>query len=152
MSLRSPGSTLLISCYELGHQPMGVALPLGFLCRAGFEPDAMDIAVEDFDEERVRRAEFVGISVPMHTALRLGVRVAEQIGKINPSCHICFYGLYAFLNSDYLLDHGADSCIGGEYEKPLVALAEAIETEGMEVIGLTSRFHNVFLLHPRVHR
>lgn len=58
---------------------MGVALPIGFLRRAGFEPQAMDIAVEDFDEEKVQRAKFIGISVPMHTALRLGVRVADRI-------------------------------------------------------------------------
>lgn len=134
MNLRSPGSVLLISCYELGHQPMGVALPLGFLRRAGFEPAAMDIAVEDFDAEKVRRAEFVGISVPMHTALRLGVRVARRIRELNQSCHICFYGLYAVLNSDYLLDHGADSCVGGEYEKPLVALAEALESGSDAII------------------
>lgn len=128
MSLHSPGSVLLISCYELGHQPLGVALPLGFLERAGFKPDAMDIAVEAFDEAKAVSAGFVGISVPMHTALRLGVRVAERIREINPSCHICFYGLYAALNAEYLLDHGADSCIGGEYERPLVALVESVES------------------------
>ena len=128
MDLRSNGSILLISCYELGHQPMGVALPIGFLQRAGFAPDAMDIAVEAFDTEKVARADFIGISVPMHTAMRLGVRVAERIHEINPECHICFYGLYAALNSDYLLDHNADACIGGEYETPLVALAESVET------------------------
>ncbi len=31
MNLRSPGAVLLISCYELGHQPLGVAMPMGFL-------------------------------------------------------------------------------------------------------------------------
>ena len=126
MNLQSPGSVLLISCYELGHQPLGVALPMGFLRRAGFEPEAMDIAVEDFHAAKAARADFVGISVPMHTALRLGVRVAQRVRELNPDCHICFYGLYAALNSDYLLDHGADSCIGGEYEQPLVALVESI--------------------------
>jgi len=126
MNLKSPGSILLISCYELGHQPLGVALPLGFLRRAGFEPDAMDIAVEDFHVAKAERAGFVGISVPMHTALRLGVRVAQRVRELNPGCHICFYGLYAALNSEYLLDHGADSCIGGECETPLVALVESI--------------------------
>jgi len=134
MKLRSRGYVLLISCYELGHQPLGVALPLGFLERAGFEPDAMDIAVEDFDAEKVTRASFVGISVPMHTALRLGVRVAERIRELNPSCHICFHGLYAALNSDYLLSHGADSCLGGEYEKRLVALVESIEAGSTDEI------------------
>ena len=77
LSLWRPGAILLISSYELGHQPIGLAQPLGFLEQAGYAPAGMDIAVEDFDAERVRRARFVGISVPMHTALRLGVRVAD---------------------------------------------------------------------------
>ena len=127
MQLRSCGSILLISCYELGHQPLGVSMPMGFLERAGFSPAAMDIAVEALDEAKVAKARLVGISVPMHTALRLGVRVAEQIRGINPDCKICFFGLYAALNADYLLDHGADFCIGGECESPLVALVEALD-------------------------
>jgi radical SAM superfamily enzyme YgiQ (UPF0313 family) len=128
MSMRAPGAVLLISCYELGHQPLGAALPLAFLERAGFAPDALDIAVQRFDVEKIARARFVGISVPMHTALRLGVRVAERIREINPAAVICFYGLYAALNADYLLEHGADFCIGGECETPLVGLVESLET------------------------
>jgi radical SAM superfamily enzyme YgiQ (UPF0313 family) len=128
MSLRSPGGVLLVSCYELGHQPLGVALPLGFLERAGFAPDALDIAVDSFDSARIERARFVGISVPMHTALRLGVRVAQRVREINPDATVCFYGLYAALNADYLLDNGGDYCIGGEVEAPLVALVEALDS------------------------
>jgi radical SAM superfamily enzyme YgiQ (UPF0313 family) len=127
MDLRGDGSILLISCYELGHQPLGVALPIGFLQSAGCSPAAMDIAVEPFDVEKATRARFVGISVPMHTAMRLGVRVIERLREINPTCHICCYGLYAALNSDYLLSHGADSCIGGEYEGPLVELVGSLD-------------------------
>src|SRR3954463_5478369 len=109
MDLRSAGSLLFISCYELGHQPLAVALPMGFLQRAGFAPDALDIAVERLDAEKVARAGLVAISVPMHTALRLGVRVAERIRQTNPAARICFYGLYAALNADYLLEqHLAD--------------------------------------------
>jgi hypothetical protein len=143
MELRSDGSILLISCYELGHQPLGVAMPIGFLERAGYSPKALDIAVEDFDAAKVAAAKFVGISVPMHTAMRLGVRVAERIRETDPDCHICFYGLYAALNSDYLLDHGANSCIGGEFEGPLVALVEAIESGSTEpVAGVIQPGHN----------
>jgi radical SAM superfamily enzyme YgiQ (UPF0313 family) len=127
MSLRAPGSILLISCYELGHQPLGVASPLGFLQRAGFAPASLDIAVDPFDDAKAARASFVGISVPMHTALRLGVRVAQRVREINPQATICCYGLYAALNADYLLEHGADYCIGGECEAPMVALALALE-------------------------
>jgi radical SAM superfamily enzyme YgiQ (UPF0313 family) len=137
MNMRSPGDVLLISCYELGHQPLGVALPLGFLRRAGFAADALDIAVERLDPARVARARFVGISVPMHTALRLGVRVAERVREISPGAVVCFYGLYAALNADYLLSHGADYCIGGECEAPLVALVETLEAGGpVEVEGV----------------
>ena len=127
MKLRSPGSILIVSCYELGHQPLGAALPLAFLERAGFAPDALDIAVQDFDEAKVAHARLVAISVPMHTALRLGARVAERVREINPAAAVCFYGLYAALNADYLLEHGGDYCIGGECETPLAALAEALD-------------------------
>src|SRR4051812_7539597 len=127
MDLRTPGSVLFISCYELGHQPLAVALPMGFLQRAGFAPDALDIAVERLDAAKVGRARLVAVSVPMHTALRLGARAAERVCQVNPAARICFYGLYAALNADYLLEHVADYCIGGECEEPLVALAEALE-------------------------
>jgi radical SAM superfamily enzyme YgiQ (UPF0313 family) len=127
MSWRAPGSVLFISCYELGHQPHAVAVPLGFLRRAGFAPEALDIAVEKLDAGKVEKARLVAISVPMHTALRLGVRVAERVRQVNPSARVCFYGLYAALNADYLLGHVADYCVGGECEGPLVALAEALE-------------------------
>ena len=127
VSLRRPGAVLLISCYELGHQPVGVAQPMGFLEQADYAPAALDISVEEFDAERVKQAWFIGISVPMHTALRLGVRVAELIREVNPTSHICFFGLYASINAEYLLSHVADSVIGGEYETPLVNLVNALD-------------------------
>lgn len=127
---RRPGAVLLISCYELGHQPLSVASPLAFLEHAGYRPSAVDIAVQRLDAEKARRARFIGISVPMHTALRLGVRAAERVRGINPACHIAFYGLYAHLNTDYLLEHLADSVIGGEFESALVALVQDLEAGG----------------------
>ena len=108
MSLRDSGAILIVSCYELGHQPLAAASPIGFLRRAGFDPDSLDIAVEIFEPQKVARARFVAISVPMHTALRLGVRVAQRVRELNPDAAICCFGLYAALNADYLLEHGAD--------------------------------------------
>jgi radical SAM superfamily enzyme YgiQ (UPF0313 family) len=119
-------NVLLLSTYELGHQPIGLASPLGFLEAAGVAARGIDLAVEKLDDDAVRSAAFVGISVPMHTALRLGVEVATRVRSINPSCHICFYGLYAPLNRDYLLAHHGDSVIGGEYEAELVAAVHAV--------------------------
>jgi radical SAM superfamily enzyme YgiQ (UPF0313 family) len=125
--VRADGDILLLSTYELGHQPLHLASPLGFLERAGFRPRALDLAVEKLDEEAVRRARFVGIAVPMHTALRLGLRVAARVRKVNPASHLCFYGLYAPLNRALLVEAGADAVLGGEYEQELVALVESLE-------------------------
>jgi radical SAM superfamily enzyme YgiQ (UPF0313 family) len=125
--MRDPGQVLLIACYELGHQPLAVAWPAGFLEAAGYAPAVMDVAVEPFDAEKAARARLVAISVPMHTALRLGVAVAERVRAVNPACHVVFYGLYAALNADHLLAHGADAVLGGEVEERLVALCRQLE-------------------------
>ncbi len=139
-SLRPPGAILLISCYELGHQPLGIAWTAAFLRRAGFDPAALDLSVEPFDPERVARARLVAVSVPMHTALRLGVRAAAQVREVNPEVHVCFHGLYAALNAAWLLEHGADSAIGGESEAPLVALAESLDAgRPPDVAGVSVR-------------
>lgn len=124
--MRQAGSILLVSCYELGHQPLAVASPVGFLQRAGHSAEVLDLSITSLDTERIAGAAFIGISVPMHTALRLGVHAAERIRKVNPTCHLSFYGLYASLNSEYLLEHCADSTIGGEFEEPLLSLIEAL--------------------------
>jgi hypothetical protein len=42
------------------------------------------LAVDELDEDKVRRANIVAISVPMHTALKLGLRAAEHIRHLNP--------------------------------------------------------------------
>ena len=139
-SLRRPGGVLLVSCYELGHQPLGIASAAAFLLRAGFDPAAIDLSVEPFDPERVARAGLVAISVPMHTALRLGLRAAAQVRVTNPHAHVCFHGLYAALNAAWLLEQGADSAIGGESEAPLVALAESLAAgRPPEVAGVSVR-------------
>jgi radical SAM superfamily enzyme YgiQ (UPF0313 family) len=40
---------------------------------------------------------------------------------------LCFYGLYAALNRDWLLERHADAVLGGEAEEQLVALAGSLE-------------------------
>jgi len=128
-SLRAPGAIVLVSCYELGQQPLGLATPAAHLRLAGFQPKLIDIDVDALDEGLIADARIVGISVPMHTALRIGTAVAKRVRTINPHCHITFYGLYAALNATYLLDGIADSCLGAEFEGPLLDLAVSLEHE-----------------------
>ena len=110
---------LLISTYELGHQPLGLASPAAHLLEEGLTVECIDLSVEPFNMEKVGEADFIGISIPMHTAMRLGIKVAERIREIKSECHICFYGLYASLNGEFLLSRIGDSIIGGEFEEPL---------------------------------
>ncbi len=117
---------LLISCYELGHQPFSLASPAARLKSEGYEVSVVDASIEPVPEDIVRRAGFIGMSVPMHTAMRVGMDLTRRIRKLNPGAHLCFYGLYATLNADYLLTHGADSVIGGEFEQPLCDLVDRL--------------------------
>jgi radical SAM superfamily enzyme YgiQ (UPF0313 family) len=129
-TLRAPGAVLLISTYELGRQPLSLASPLATLEEAGFSPAALDLAVERLDPQAVRRARLVAVAVPMHTALRLGVKAVERIRSINPACRIALYGLYATLNAASLVTRGADFIIGVECEDPLLRLADNLDRGG----------------------
>jgi radical SAM superfamily enzyme YgiQ (UPF0313 family) len=125
--MTAPGEILLVACYELGHQPLSVAWPAAFLERAGHRPAVMDLSVEPFDADKVRRARLVALAVPMHTALRLGVAAAARVRAVNPDAHVCFYGHYAALNAEYLMaERHADSVLAGELEDALVALARDV--------------------------
>lgn len=124
--MSAPGAILLVSCYELGRQPLSLASPRATLLRAGFDPAVVDTSVEELTDAAIGAALVVAIAVPMHTALRLGSRVAERVRVINSGAHICFHGLYATLNADQLLRHHADSVISGETEGPLLELVRTL--------------------------
>jgi radical SAM superfamily enzyme YgiQ (UPF0313 family) len=138
--MRSSGDILLISCYELGHQPFHLASLQTMLWQEGYLPVSIDTAVETLNDETIKQARFVGVSVPMHTALRLGHQLAKHVRMLNPTAHICFYGLYASLNADYLLQDCIDSTIGGEYEIPILSLIAALESgDTSPVPGVNTR-------------
>ncbi|MBI4510309.1 MAG: radical SAM protein [Deltaproteobacteria bacterium] len=127
--MRSTGHTVLVSLYELGHPPLGLAAPLAAMRRAGHAPACLDLGVSALDEpalELLRNGKLVAISTPMHTALRLGVLLARRVRSENPSAWICFYGLYAQLNESFLRRNLADSVLGPEPAQCLVELADAL--------------------------
>jgi len=125
-TVTAPGGVLLLSCYELGHQPFALVNAAAALRQAGFTPSLNDLAVESLDAAKVRAARVVGFSTPMHTAMRLAIPEAERARKLNPLCHIVFFGLYAELNREYLISTVADTCFGPEFESDLIALCDSI--------------------------
>ena len=117
---------LLVSTYELGHQPLHVASPAAALRRAGHEVRCVDLSVERWDLAAVEWAQAVAFSVPMHTAMRLAMRAARAVREARPELPVCFYGLYAPVSRDLTLGRLADRLIAGEYEPALVAWASSL--------------------------
>ena len=113
---------VLISTYDLGRQPFGLASPAAFLRAAGHHVHSVDLTRTKLGEDDVRGAAVVAFYLPMHTATRLALPVVDRVRTLNPSAHICAYGLYAPLNADILREHGARTILGPEFETALAEL------------------------------
>jgi radical SAM superfamily enzyme YgiQ (UPF0313 family) len=116
-------NVVLISTYELGHQPFGLASPAAWLKAAGATVTCLDLAVQYLDQEAIADASLIAFYVPMHTATRIASQIIPRVKAINPRAHLCAYGLYAPMNAAYLRGLGVESIIGGEFEEELVALS-----------------------------
>jgi len=125
---------VLISTYELGRQPFGLASPAAWLRKRGQRVVALDLARQSLDEAAIGDAGLIAIYLPMHTATRLAAQLLPRVRKQNPSAHLCCYGLYAPMNADYLRALGVATILGGEFEEGLVHLAERLATAGQEAI------------------
>src|ERR1700732_4197315 len=118
---------LLISTYELGRQPFGLASPAAWLRAAGFYTTSLDLSRQSLDEEAVRTASLIAFYLPMHTATRIAVRALERVRKLNPAAHLCGFGLYAPVNAGLLRRLGVGTILGGEFEQGLLSLVRRLE-------------------------
>jgi hypothetical protein len=114
---------LLLSMYELGRQPFGLASPAAWLRQAGVEVRAADLSRERLSTVPVEQATLVAFYLPMHTATRLALPVIDRVRAVNPTARLCAYGLYAPLAADVLRAHGVETILGPEFEADLAALA-----------------------------
>ena len=124
---------VLISTYELGRQPFGLASPAAWLRKRGHNVTVLDLARQSLDESAIRAAGLIAIYLPMHTATRLAAQLIPQLRKQNPSAHLCCYGLYAPMNVEYLRGLGISTILGGEFEEGLVQLAGRLATDGKSI-------------------
>ncbi len=121
-----PANVVLISTYELGRQPFGLASPAAWLKAVGANVSLQDLSLRELDLGPVRQADLIGFYVPMHTATRLAEDVVTRVKQVNENAHICFFGLYAPMNETHLRALGADSVLGGEFEKGLVNIYKSV--------------------------
>jgi hypothetical protein len=117
---------VLISTYELGRQPFGLASPAAWLRKRGHSVVCLDLARQELDESAVKSADLIAIYLPMHTATRLAARLLPALRAQNPRAHLCCYGLYAPMNEAYLRSLGVLTILGGEFENGLVHLADRV--------------------------
>jgi radical SAM superfamily enzyme YgiQ (UPF0313 family) len=122
-------NVVLLSTYELGHQPFGLASPAAWLRELGAWVAQVDLAVQPLPRDSIANADVVAFYVPMHTATRIAAKAIERVKEINPHAHLCFYGLYAPVNEGYLRKLGAKTILGGEFEEGLVALVNRLSTD-----------------------
>ena len=127
---------LLISTYELGRQPFGVASPAAWLRARGHEVACLDLTRQALDEEAILAADLICFYVPMHTATRLAAGLIPTIRDRNARAHLCFYGLYAPVNEEYLRGLGVDTILGGEFEEGLASLASRLQHSAPNGNGL----------------
>jgi len=109
----------LVSTYELGRQPFGLASPAAWLREAGVDVITVDLSREPFRAEAFD-SDLVGFHLPMHTATRLALPVIERVRRLKPTVRLCCYGLYAPLNESILRDLGVECVLGGEFEQALL--------------------------------
>jgi len=114
---------VLVSTYELGHQPFGLSSPKAWLVRDGHDVVCVDLAVATLDESAIQAADLVAFYLPMHTATRLAIPVIERVKQLNPRASLACYGLYAPLNRELLRGLGVEATIGAEFEPALLQLA-----------------------------
>jgi radical SAM superfamily enzyme YgiQ (UPF0313 family) len=119
-------TALLISTYEMGRQPFGLASAAAWLRASGWDVDAADVAKEKLGDGQLGSADLIGFHLPMHTATRLAGPIIERARRDNRSASICAFGLYAPLNAQWLRSIGVDAVFGGEFEPDLKAFADRV--------------------------
>ena len=137
---------LLVSTYELGRQPFGIASAAAWLRSRGHDVTCADLSVSTLPEAAVREAGMAAFFLPMHTATRLAVRAIARVKALNPRVRVCAFGLYAPLNEAYLRGLGVEVILGGEFEQ---ALVEAAAQSSPAVVTAVSTARQEFLVPDR---
>jgi radical SAM superfamily enzyme YgiQ (UPF0313 family) len=140
---------LLISTYDLGRQPLGLAWPAAALRAEGIEVRCADTSRQPLRDEDTGWAELIAFYLPMHTATRLAAPLIDRVRATNPAARLAAYGLYAPLNAAWLRDKGIAHVLGPDAEEALVALArgEVVDAADSASVGTSPRPVSIARVH-----
>jgi radical SAM superfamily enzyme YgiQ (UPF0313 family) len=116
---------LLISTYDLGRQPAGLASPAAWLRRAGVDVECVDVSRDPLHDSQIGAADLVAFYLPMHTATRLAAPLVSRVQHVNARARLAAYGLYAPLNAEWLRERGVDYVLGPDAGAELVSLVNS---------------------------
>jgi hypothetical protein len=122
-------SAVLISTYEMGRQPFGLASASAWLRAEGWSVACLDLAKERLRDADVTSADLIAFHLPMHTATRLAGPVIARVHHLNPAARLCAFGLYGPLNQQWLRSLGVTDVLGGEFEEELASVARDVGSE-----------------------
>lgn len=128
-------TALLVSTYEMGRQPFGLASPAAWLRRDGWTVVCADLSKAKLDDATIAGADLVGFHLPMHTATRLAGPVVRKVRAVNAGARVCAFGLYAPLSETWLRSLGVEAIFGGEFEEELSRWAMAGPQDPPDVRG-----------------
>ena len=144
---------VLISTYELGRQPFGLASPAAWLRAEGHEVTQADLSCGALPRSAVAEADLIAF-LPAHAHRHAPVPegLVDRVRALNPRAHLCCYGLYAPLNDAILARAGVKTVLGGEFEQGLCDLARRLAAgqNGRQREPLISLARQQFLVPDRV--
>jgi len=114
---------LLISTYDLGRQPLGLASPAAWLRNEGVDVNCVDTSRDTLTDDQIGEAGLIAFYLPMHTATRLAAPLIARVSRVNASARVAAYGLYAPLNASWLGEQGV-TVLGPDAEADLLMLAQ----------------------------
>lgn len=142
---------LLLSFYEGGFQPLGLATTVAHLREAHFEVRPVDTFVEDFCDPMLEGCSYIGVSLPLFQSVERAAPVLPRLRAANRP--IILFGQHATIITDLLLEKGlGDWVIRGDWEVPLAGLLRHLEGESLNGDGLKGVCKKGTIQPPYIHR
>src|ERR1035437_7859071 len=79
---------LLVSTYEMGRQPFGLASPAAWLRAEGHDVTQADVSCSTMPSHAVETAGLIACFLPMHTATKRFLRLVDRLRAVNPRAHL----------------------------------------------------------------
>lgn len=115
-------SSILVSIFEGGYQPLNALTGLAALRNAGHDTDFLDAYVEGYDIEKLKTYDTIILPVPLFDSLNSAIQLSKELDAAGCTAEKVMFGQYATINAPYLSGRYADHVVSGEWEVPLVSL------------------------------